>query len=172
MQVCDYCGGKNTDEAANCSGCGNPLRELAASQNPKKSKGLAVFLALIFGPLGLLYVGGEGLMIVIFIAGLSFLLIPVLTAAAHFMNGFGLLFSLVGRLAAAWWASVAIDRQNADPDVPDAQDLLVEAAKLENQDFALAIAKYEEIIARFPKTTAATSARNCLQTLRGSQGQR
>ena len=169
MHVCDYCGRENSDAAANCSGCGNQIFEAPDSAEPKqktKSKAVAVTLALIFGPIGLLYLGGEGLLAVLLVVGLSFFLVPLVMAASHQMNGLNLLISLLGRAISAWWAISVVDRRNADPEEEDAHALLDEAVKLENIDFGQAIAKYEEVIARFPNTTAAAAAKDCVQSLR------
>lgn len=59
-----------------------------------------------------------------------------------------------------------VDRRNEIPEAPDARALLDEAVKLENVDFAQAIAKYEEIIAKYPDSSASAAAKSCLQTLR------
>lgn len=169
MHVCDYCGRENADDVANCSGCGNQIFEAPDSTEPKqktKSKAVAVTLALIFGPLGLLYLGGEGLMAVLLVAGLSFFIVPMVMAASHQMNGLNLLINLLGRAISAWWAISVVDRRNADPEEEDARALLAEAVKLENVDFGQAIAKYEEVIARFPNTAAAVAAKDCVRSLR------
>ncbi len=135
----------------------------------KKSKAVAVILALIFGPLGLLYLGMEGLVAVLFVFGIGLFILPFLIGGIHHVGGLGWLVSAVARLACAWWAMNAVDSRNARPDAPDVGGLLDEAARLENVDFAQAIAKYEELIEKYPESTASGVARNCLRTLRSHQ---
>jgi hypothetical protein len=169
MNKCGYCGHENTAEAVHCSDCGTLLVEeqtTSESECPKKSKTVAVILALIFGPIGLLYLGLEGLMVVIFVVGIAFFALPLLVSATNQFHGVGLLISLLGRAASAWWALTVVERRNSDPDAPDAGVLLDEAAKLENVDFAQAIAKYEELIAKYPDSSASAMAKSCLQTIR------
>ena len=169
MNKCAYCGNDNPAEAVNCSSCGSLLvveQTSAETERRKKSKATAVILALIFGPLGLLYLGGEGLMAVIFFVGIGFFALPLLLAAVHEIHGFGLLFGLVGRVVCVWWALKVLERRDADPDALDADTLLNEAAKLENIDVTQAIASYEVIIKMFPDTSASAEARRNSQTLR------
>lgn len=177
MRICDYCGRHNPDTATHCSGCGTALVPEAAPEPRvrRKSKAVAVILAAIFGPLGLLYLGMEGLMAVFFVVGIIFFALPLITNAAHFVNGFGLLISLLGRALCVWWAVKTVARQNSGSGAADANDeagaLLDQAVKLEGVDMAQAITKYEELIAKYPGSSASTSARNCLNTIRSHQNQ-
>jgi hypothetical protein len=143
------------------------------SQPQKKSKAVAVILAAIFGPLGLLYLGGEGLMVVLCVVGVGFFVLPLIMGATQVINGFGLLISLLGRALSIWWAVKAVERQNLDAGASEANveadALLDEAVKLENVDMAQAIVKYEELIATYPSSSASDSARNCLKTIRSHQ---
>jgi hypothetical protein len=143
------------------------------SRAPKKSKAVAVILAAIFGPLGLLYLGMEGLMVVILVIGIGFFALPLVMGAAHQVNGFGLLISLLGRALSVWWAVKTVARQNLDSGASDASAeadaLLDQAVKLEGVDMAQAVTKYEELIANYPGSSASRSARNCLNTIRSHQ---
>jgi hypothetical protein len=172
MIICGHCGRENVDEAINCFNCGTVLNTpetVNESEPTKKSKAVAVTLALIFGPLGLLYLGIEGFMVVLAVVGLGFFLLPLIAIAVH-GTGIGLLISLLARVAAAWWAIKAVDRRNNfDSDGSEANDLLDEATKLESVDLALAIAKYEELVSLHPGTRPAIIAANCLKTLRASR---
>ena len=173
VRTCDYCGGHNPDTATHCSGCGTALVPEPApeSQALKKSKGVAVILAAIFGPLGLLYLGGEGLMVVLLVMGIGFFAFPLIMGAPHHVNGFGLLISLLGRALSVLWAVKAVARRNLDSGASDAEAdaLLDQAVELESVDMAQAVSKYKELISKYPASSASTSARNCLDTIRSHQ---
>ena len=169
MTACDYCGQKIATGVVYCPGCGTQLVELAPapeSGERQKSKASAVILALIFGPLGLLYLGMEGMMVILFVLGISVFLFPIILLPLH-NNGLGLLFTLLVRVACVWWALNIIDhRNNESISDPDAETLLNQATKLENVDFDQAIAKYEEVIEKYPSTSASKVAKTCVNTLK------
>jgi hypothetical protein len=171
MKKCSYCGQANADGQTHCSGCGNPSPETEAleasqkeSQEKKKSKTLAVILAVIFGPLGLLYLGGEGLIIILFVFGIGVFVFPLLVKAKV-----GLLVSLLVRLVCAVYAANAVDNRNGtNGEQEEALGLLNEAARLENKDMVKAIAKYQEVVAKFPDSRASTEAQRNIETLQGA----
>ena len=137
----------------------------------KKSRVVAVILAAIFGPLGLLYLGGEGVLAVILVMGIGFFALPLVMGATHNINGFGLLVSLLGRALSIWWAVKTLARQSLDSGASDAEAdaLLDQAVKLGGVDMVQAVAKYEHLIAKYPDSSASASARNCLNTIKSHQ---
>ena len=162
MKQCSYCGRDNADEAVNCRECGTSFLETDAPAKKKKSKALAVILALIFGPLGLLYLGGEGLMIFLFVGGIGLFAFPLLVHAKM-----GALVRVLVRIACAFYAANAVDRRNeTKSESAEAEEILLEAARLENKDMTQAIAKYEELVEKFPESRAAQEAKRNLQTIR------
>ncbi len=140
--VCSYCGKENPKQLVHCGGCGSYLSSEEFAP-PKKSKGLAIFLALVFGPLGLLYVRPM-LGVKMLIAGIV-VFFPIMLASAKS----SLFFVVAYRIFCAYLAV-----QNLSPEPPDieARILLDEAAALETKDPSRAITIYEEIISRFPHT--------------------
>jgi hypothetical protein len=136
----------------------------------KKSKTVAAILAIIFGPLGLLYLGMEGLVVVLVLIGISIFMFPVIILILH-NKGLYLLYALLVRAGCVWWALNVIDRRNNEnQSEPDAETLLNEATKLENVDFDRAIVKYEEVIEKYPNTPASKIAATCLNTLKSNKG--
>lgn len=152
VRTCNHCGRDNADAASHCSGCGTALVPEAQpeSRAPKrKSKPVAVILALFFGPLGLLYLGMEGVtaviavavilvlifgpvglwflgveevMAVIFVAGVGYFAPPLFLIKASFYyhpNGIGGLVSLLARALCVWWALKVVTRQNSASSVSD-----------------------------------------------------
>jgi len=131
-----------------------------------KSKVIAVLLALYFGPLGLLYLVVKGRMIILLLIGLGILFFPLLFVWAH-MSGIGWLIALVARVACVSFVLGYMNRPAGAQDVAgQAEILLDEAVKLENIDFGQAIAKYEEVITKFPNSRASKAANSCLKTIR------
>jgi hypothetical protein len=171
MNKCEYCGRENEAEALYCSGCGTPLVSEELLPPRKKSKIAAGILAFIFGPLGLLYLGGEGFMVIIFLLGLGIFVAPILYYVL-IATKIGLLFNLLARVVCVMWAVNAVERRNANPDdPPDTLTLLNEAAQLENTDIAQAIAKYEEVISMYPESRASAEAARNIQTLNKAKKQ-
>lgn len=162
-ETCSYCGRANPDKLPACAECGTALvSELPApaSTGPaRKSKALAVFLSLIFGPLGLIYVGGWWQAFVMIVVGAPFIL-------SH--TG-GLWLTIGGRLVAAAWAySLVVEQDDAPNPQRDAGRLLDKASRLENVDFREAIAAYEEVMRQYPDTRASKQAASAIETLRKS----
>jgi hypothetical protein len=104
------------------------------------------------------------------VLGAAFFAAPFILGAVAHIGGFGLLISLLGRVASAWWALSVVDRRNTAPEVAEARVLLDEAAKLENVDLAHAVAKYEEVIEKYPTSSACALAKTCVQTIKSHQG--
>jgi hypothetical protein len=173
MKKCDYCGRENGAEALYCTGCGTPVvpeDQLPQPEPRKKSRFIAVILPLIFGPLGLLYLGGEGFIVIMFIVGVFFLTLPFI-AAVQAVHG-GVWIAIFGRIGCAVYAFNALSERDVSPDdLPDANTMLNEAARLENSDIGLAIAKYEEVIEMFPDTSASAEAERNIETLERTQAE-
>ena len=74
-----------------------------AATKKKKSKFVAVVLAAIFGPLGMLYLGVEGLGVILFVVGISFFLAPFFFASMKF-PALRLAIFLLVRIACIIWA--------------------------------------------------------------------
>lgn len=167
MGKCGYCGKDNHDSSHSCVKCGTQLIEAdAATGKPEKSKTAAVVLALIFGPLGLLYLGMEGMVVILLVMGVGLFALPLLLPMIHGTD-FGLLISLLVRVACAAWAIKVVNRRNNEvKDTSGAEDLLDEATRLESIDLVAAQAKYQEVVEKYPDSKSAKLARSCLETLR------
>jgi hypothetical protein len=121
-----------------------------------KSKLLAIGLALIFGPLGLLYIKAWENAVVMILIGAPF----VLTRP----GGMGL--TIGSRILSAAWAYCLLIEQDEAPNFSrDSSRLLNEAARLESVDRAKAVAVYEEIVRLYPDTVASKEAARSIQTL-------
>jgi len=169
MFKCDYCGQEYSGEASQCPSCGKSFAEEPVSPPPPKSKTIAVVLAVIFGPLGLLYLGVEGLVVYLFVIGISIFVLPVVAYGVH-MQGLGLLIIILARVASVSWVLHALARREpGHAEEFEAEQLLDEAIKLENVDYGQAIAKYEEVIQGYPGSAASKSAQTCIATLRANQ---
>jgi len=160
---CDYCGHANPDRLIACQGCGHPLVSaelLGEGDSDRKSKGLAVFLALIFGPLGLIYVGAWKTALHAILAGAPFLL-----------TGYGgLWLTICSRLLCAAWAYHVVVEQDTAPNAGrDAEYLLNVAGRLESVDRTQAIAVYTKVIHKYPGTSASKEAANNIEVLNRNQ---
>lgn len=153
--VCDYCGRKNPDQLAYCSECGTRLL-LEPEPPPPKSKVLAIGLTLVFGPIGLLYVGAWIPAFVLFLATGPFLL-------AH--KGGLWLFILVRILSAAWSYHELVEQDKRRNLRWDPKRLLDAAARLESKDRTRAVAAYQKITQLYPDTPASAEAARSIQTL-------
>lgn len=154
--VCDYCGKENTDNLSSCAGCGAPLLEAAEDTLEKKSLGLAILLALVFGPLGLLYVRAYVTAAVAILVGVPFVLTHTLTP--YVMLG--------ARAFAVFWAWHTLREEDATPNISrDSYRLLNKAARLEKEDKNKAIETYREIIRLYPDTPASKEAVQNIETL-------
>ena len=158
--ACDYCGRENPDRLPACTGCGTPLVSAPPPTDiePKgKSKGSAVALALLLGPLGLLYVRAWWPAFVMIVVAAPF----IVTRTG------GLWLTIGGRILCAVWAYYAVIEQDEAPnDRRDSARLLDEAARLESVDFSEAIAAYEEIVRRYPDSRASKQATDAIETLK------
>lgn len=158
--ACDYCGRENLDRLPACTGCRTPLisAEPPTDIQPRgKSKGLAAILALLLGPLGLLYVRAWWP---------AFVMIVVATPFVLTRNG-GLWLTVGGRILCAVWAYYEVIEQDETPnDRRDSARLLDEAARLESVDFSKAIAVYEKIVRRYPESRASRQAADAIETLK------
>src|SRR5690242_4653746 len=145
---CSYCGRQNPDRLPTCPGCGTPLvsEPYSPQTEPKtKSRVLAVCLALVFGPLGLFYVGAWQAAFIMMFIGAPF----VLTHTG------GLWLTIGSRILCATWAYCAAIEQARTPNTRrDSKRLLEEAARLENVDRSKAVAVCEQIIRLYPDTPA------------------
>jgi hypothetical protein len=156
--ACSYCGRANPEQLPACPGCGTPLRIETARPEPArkgKSKGLAVLLALLVGPLGLCYAS------VSFGLGMFLVAVP-----AYLITGGGLWFAIGIRVICVFLALMALRETEAGtkPSLA-AVRLLNEAAQLENTDRAGAITAYEEIVRQFPGTSASAEAARNIEVL-------
>jgi len=107
-------------------------------------------------------------MVFLFVIGIAIFTLPFLLTALH-GTGFGLLITLVVRALCASWAIQTLNRRNSEEmDEPEAAILLDEGVKLENVDFDQAIAKYEELIEKFPNSAESKTARTCVETLKAN----
>jgi hypothetical protein len=123
----------------------------------RKSKPLAVLLCLIFGPLGLIYVGGWWQAFVMIAVGLPMML----------THKFGLWLFIGARVIAAGWAySLAVEQDGSPNSERDAGRLLDQASRLESADFHQAIAAYEEVMRLYPNTRASNQAASAIATLK------
>jgi ribosomal protein L37E len=155
---CGYCGRENLEHLSACAGCGYALtRSVRADdlQPKRKDKTLALTLALLLGPLGLLYASFSGGMIMLLVA-----------ATVYCTRHGGLWFIIVARIVCVAWAHHAVRKQRALARPPtDPASLLDEAARLEDVDRSKAIAAYHEIVKLFPDTAASREAARNIQTL-------
>jgi hypothetical protein len=157
---CDYCGRENPDRLPVCTGCGTPLVSApppTQTEPQDKSKLVAVCLALIFGPLGLLYVKAWWP---------AFVMILITVPLTITRTG-GLWLAIVSRILCCIWAYNSVTQQ-AEKTYPrrEAERLLDEAARLESLDRAKAVETYEDIIRLYPDAPAAKEAARNIQTLR------
>ena len=157
--ACDYCGRQNPEGAPACSGCGKTLLVTMPPAEPgpkRKSKGVAVCLALVFGPLGLLYSSVYGGCVML-----------VLAFPLYLLTHGGLWFSLGGRIVCAAWAYAAFSNA-AEAGTPDqrARRLLETAARLESVDRRKAIAVYQQLAKLFPQSPAGREAVRNIDTLK------
>ena len=168
MGKCRYCGRDMADDQAHCSDCGTPTPETEASAaKPKKSKPWAIGFALVFGPLGLLYLGFEGFFVIAFVFGLTLFLLPLLIVLKA-----GIWVNIFARIGCAAYAAQAVDERNGTKSIQaEANEYLNEAAELENNDMDAAIAKYEEVIRRFPDTSAGKEAERNIETIQKNRAQ-
>jgi hypothetical protein len=155
---CGYCGHTNPTHLAVCKDCGSPLAIAPPAEDSrpkKKSKVLALILALALGPLGLFYasISGGGTMILI--------ALPL-----YFLTHGGWWFTIGSRIICAAWAFAALYEQDETPNAKrDSKRLLNEAASLESVDRARAIAIYEQVVRSFPGTPAGREAERNIRTL-------
>ena len=158
--ACDYCGRLNADGLSACPGCGTPLVSApppAETEPTRKSKTMAVLLALIFGPIGLLYVRAWWPAFVMILIAIPF----ILTRTG------GLWLTIGARIFCAAWAYHAVIEQDEAPNTRrDSARLLDEAARLESVDLFQAVAVYEEIIRLYPHTSASSEAERNIQILK------
>jgi hypothetical protein len=158
---CEYCGRQNPERLPTCKGCGTPLVSTpppsSESEPKEKSKGLAIFLALIFGPLGLVYVGAWWPAFVMIAIGAPFIL----------THTGGLWLMIGSRIACAVWAYNALLEQDDAPNARrDSERLLDKGARLESVDRSKAIAAYEGIVRSYPDTAASREATRNIQILK------
>ncbi len=161
-EKCDYCGKPNPDRFATCVNCGTVLATPAPGDAPqpgKKSRLLAVSLAILFGPLGLIYVRA-------WVPAAVMLLISFLVL----LTRHGALWVVIGvRILAALWAYCAVSEQDEAPNAQrDSKRLLDQAARLESTDKIQAMAVYEQTIREYPDTSASREAARNIEAL-GSQ---
>ena len=154
---CTYCGKENIGHLASCSGCGTALIELeiADESSGKKSMALALFLAMTFGPLGLLYVNVTN--------GLLLLAISL----PFTLTGTGRPWvSIVVRLVCVVLAfNVMRSESPSVQSMRQQNDLLDEAARLENVDREKAILAYQKIAENYPDTPAGREAARNIELL-------
>jgi len=157
---CDYCGRENPDRLLACTGCGTPLVSApppTQTEPQGKSKTVAVCLALIFGPLGLLYVKAWSP---------AFVMILITVPFTITRTG-GLWLAIVSRIVCCIWAYHSVVQQTeASSAFRDSGRLLDEAARMESVDRSRAVVAYEEIVQLYPGTAAAKEAARNIQTLK------
>jgi hypothetical protein len=158
--TCEWCGKANTERLPQCSGCGTRLVSEPPPSLREKRKGkdrmTAVCLALIFGPLGLIYINAWGVLLVL-------LLIRGYFFATHSLN---LWAAIAIRFASAGFAYGLFDKQSATKDTSSqAAELLDKAARLESVDRARAIEAYREVVRLYPNTSASGEATRNIKTL-------
>ena len=159
--TCEWCGQANAERLPQCAGCGTRLvsepppsqREQRKGKDPMK----AVCLALIFGPLGLIYINAWGtIVILVLIRGYFF--------ATHTFS----FWSIIGiRLVSGAFAYGLIDRHAEEtPDITsEATAALDVAARLESVDREKAIAAYREVVRLYPNTDASSEATRNIHVL-------
>jgi hypothetical protein len=161
LASCGYCGRANPDRLSACAGCGTqlagdlPQKEDSSLQD--KSKALALFLAVLLGPLGLFYLRAWTPAVVIIGLALPFRLTQ---------SGGLWLPTIVRLVCIAVVCYLFSDPEETVEPGRDANSLLDQAARLENIDRAQAIAAYEEIIRLHPGTPASRESERNIQTLR------
>jgi hypothetical protein len=149
---CNYCGHGNPDRLTACPGCGNPY--VTDTEPKQKSKGLAYFLAVVFGPIGLAYIKAWWPAGVLIILHVPFILTRTVMPWGLIMTR---LFSLV-----TVWHHFSEDQPNLRR---ESNRLLEAAAKLEKTDRTAAIAAYREIARLYPETPASAEAERNIETL-------
>ena len=160
---CSYCGRENPERLRACTGCGTPLStELPPITGPKKKTMLmAVGLAFVFGPLGLLYSNVSGGLFLIAVAVVKAILLRNPGATEAVISFFAF------RVVCVALAIRAISRLDSQSDATsDREELLDQAARLESVDRAKAVLAYEEIVSRFPGTAASREAERNIQVLK------
>lgn len=156
---CNYCGKANPDRLSSCAACGTVLVAPVRSAEPrrgKKSRLLAVSLAILLGPLGLIYVGA-------WVPAAAMILISLPFRLTY--NG-NVWVAIGSRMLAALWAYCAVIEGDEAPNVNrDSKRLLDQAAQFENTDKIRAIAVYEQIIHEYPDTAASREAARNIETI-------
>jgi hypothetical protein len=158
--TCDWCGQENTARLSQCAGCGSRLVSEPPAAPPERRKGkdrlTAVCLALIFGPLGLIYINAWGTVVVLVLVRGYFM-------ATHTFS----FWSIIGiRLVSGAFAYGLFDRRRDTKDISsEAAALLEAAARLESVDREKAIAAYREVVRLYPNTDASSEATRNIQTL-------
>ncbi len=158
---CNYCGRENNGGTTVCKGCGSALSGDESVEEPKaKSRAAAVGLALLAGPVGLLYVR----------AWLQALVI-VIAANAFIFAGARVVYVLIcSRITCMILAYRATSGPQPDTSVRDKSTrLLNEAARLESVDRCEAMRVYEDIIRMYPDTPASKEATDNLEVLKREQ---
>lgn len=160
-EQCSYCGRANPDGLDECPICGTALISdppASAEAGPaRKSRTVAVVLALVFGPIGLVYLRAWWHAIIMIGIGIPLML----------TNKAGVWLFIVARLFAAVFAyNLASQLDESLQPQRDAERLLDEAARLENVDFQSAITTYEEVVRRYPNTRAARQAASVIEVLK------
>lgn len=150
---CDYCGHENPDGLHACPGCGTPL--VNETQPEQKSKAWAYAFAVVFGPLGLLYIRAWWPAFVLVIVRAPFLLTHT---ATNLWVMLGIRFFSVITV----WHEFSETEPSAGR---EANRLLDEAAKLERNDRAAATAAYQNIIRDYPGTSASSAASRNIKVL-------
>jgi hypothetical protein len=151
--TCEWCGRANTERLPQCASCGTRLVSEPPAPKPEIRKGkdrlTAVCLALIFGPLGLIYINAWGTVVVL-------VLIRGYFIATHTFS----FWSLIGiRLVSGAFAYGLFDRREDTKDInSEAAELLDTAARLESVDREKAIAAYREVVRLYPNTNASSEA--------------
>jgi hypothetical protein len=164
-EVCSWCGRENSQRLPSCAGCGTRLvaetqPEPGLDESPQpKSRVLAVCLALLFGPLGLIYVQAWGTMLVMILVFAPFII----------THRGGLWITLGARLICAAFAYTLVKENSAEPNAArDATRLLTAAARLEGENREQAILAYADIIRLYPNTRASKEAASNIETLKRS----
>lgn len=151
--TCEWCGRANTARLPQCASCGTRLVSEPPPPQPEPRKGKdrlkAVCLALIFGPLGLIYINAWGTVVVL-------VLIRGYFIATHSFT----FWSIIGiRLASGAFAYGLFNRHADTQDMSSkAAELLDMAARLESVDREKAIAAYREVVRLYPNTNASSEA--------------
>jgi hypothetical protein len=157
--ACEWCGQENTARLPQCAGCGTRLVSEPSPQPPETRKGKdrlkAVCLALIFRPLGLIYINAWGTVVVL-----------VLIRGYFFATHSFTFWSIIGiRLVSGAFAYGLFDREDTKDISSEAAALLDRAARLESVDREKAIAAYREVVRLYPNTDASNEATRNIHTL-------